>query len=68
MVPMIFTPMMARPTFSGASSTQQMMFMSGALFLATSCSRVLAASPAPIISVRRRDTLRLAKVVLRYMR
>ena len=67
-VPMISMPMMERPTFSGASSTQQMMFISGDLFFASSCSSVLAASPAPMSSVRRLAFKRFFSVVLRYMR
>ena len=31
-VPMICTPMIERPTFSGASSTQQMIFISAICF------------------------------------
>ena len=67
-VPMISMPMMERPTFSGASSTQQMMFISGDLFFANSCSSVLAASPAPMSSVRRLALARFFSVVFRYMR
>ena len=45
-----------------------MKFHSGDLFLAASCSSVLAASPAPMSIVRRRGRRRFFSFVLRYIR